>query len=226
MSGKPQRRSAAPSVRQIDDKPYALVREKLERYRVEPLPDSNGHDLRLPEGVADFLLTRVVVRRPPAEYLGAILVDEDVRGIAYCVPYLGYLSRLKVEVMGFLAPAMVVGAAGLLLFHNRPGHDPRPTRRDVQLARGLVRTGKRLDMSVLDYLVLGDGEWTSLQKARRVRFPPPGSMPEPDGRARVKPKYRNPEDPSQTWSGRGKRARWLEEKLAAGAKLEDFAVKD
>ncbi len=37
-------------------------------------------------------------------------------------------------------------------------------------------------------------------------------------------KYRNPADPTQTWSGRGKRPRWLQQALAQGARLEDFAV--
>lgn len=35
-------------------------------------------------------------------------------------------------------------------------------------------------------------------------------------------KYRNPDDPSQTWSGRGRRPRWLSEALEAGRKLEDL----
>jgi DNA-binding protein H-NS len=38
------------------------------------------------------------------------------------------------------------------------------------------------------------------------------------------PKYRNPEDPSQTWAGRGKRPRWLQQALQQGARLDDFAV--
>jgi len=34
--------------------------------------------------------------------------------------------------------------------------------------------------------------------------------------------YVNPENPNETWSGRGKRPNWLVEKLDNGAKLEDF----
>ncbi|MEP7044307.1 MAG: H-NS histone family protein, partial [Dokdonella sp.] len=37
-------------------------------------------------------------------------------------------------------------------------------------------------------------------------------------RGKVKPKYRNPADPSATWSGRGKRPRWFSAALAAGKK--------
>ena len=38
-------------------------------------------------------------------------------------------------------------------------------------------------------------------------------------------KFRNPDDPRQTWTGRGKRPRWLNDKLNAGKDLQDFAIK-
>jgi len=45
------------------------------------------------------------------------------------------------------------------------------------------------------------------------------------GRGKVAPKYRDPANPGSTWAGRGRSPRWLVDKLAAGAKLEDFAIK-
>ena len=42
--------------------------------------------------------------------------------------------------------------------------------------------------------------------------------------APVKPKYRNPDDSSVTWSGRGRKPLWMEAKLAEGAKIEDFLI--
>lgn len=37
-------------------------------------------------------------------------------------------------------------------------------------------------------------------------------------------KYRNPDDASQTWAGRGRKPAWLVEKLAEGKSLESFAI--
>ena len=37
-------------------------------------------------------------------------------------------------------------------------------------------------------------------------------------------KYRNPKDPSQTWSGRGRMASWLADAVKKGQKLESFKV--
>ncbi|HEX5360235.1 MAG TPA: H-NS histone family protein [Fluviicoccus sp.] len=37
-------------------------------------------------------------------------------------------------------------------------------------------------------------------------------------------RYRNPANPAETWTGRGKQPRWLAARVAAGAKVEDFAI--
>jgi DNA-binding protein H-NS len=40
----------------------------------------------------------------------------------------------------------------------------------------------------------------------------------------VVPKYRNPDDSSETWSGRGKQPRWLVALLKAGKQIDDFRI--
>src|SRR6516162_7348635 len=48
----------------------------------------------------------------------------------------------------------------------------------------------------------------------------PGRRPYP----RVLPKYRNPDQPSETWSGRGKQPRCLTTQLRSGKRIEDFLI--
>lgn len=43
-------------------------------------------------------------------------------------------------------------------------------------------------------------------------------------RGAVAPKYRNPENPAETWAGRGLRPRWLAAALKSGKKLEEFSI--
>jgi len=40
------------------------------------------------------------------------------------------------------------------------------------------------------------------------------------------PKYQNPNNAAQTWSGKGNRPRWVEEVLAQGRRLEDLLTDD
>jgi DNA-binding protein H-NS len=43
-------------------------------------------------------------------------------------------------------------------------------------------------------------------------------------RGPVAPKYRNPENPAETWPGRGLKPRWLAAAIKAGKKLDDFLI--
>lgn len=40
----------------------------------------------------------------------------------------------------------------------------------------------------------------------------------------VAPKYANPDDPTITWTGRGRKPRWVQENLDKGKSLEDLAI--
>lgn len=64
------------------------------------------------------------------------------------------------------------------------------------------------------------------EKARELGF----SLAELTGgavarkRAAAVAKFANPADPSDTWSGRGRKPRWFAEALAAGKTAEDMAI--
>jgi len=65
------------------------------------------------------------------------------------------------------------------------------------------------------------------EKARELGF---SSLAEltggqaPRKRAAIAPKYANPADPSQTWSGRGRKPGWFVAALAAGKSPDDLAI--
>lgn len=43
-------------------------------------------------------------------------------------------------------------------------------------------------------------------------------------RKAVAPKYANPENAAETWTGRGRKPKWVEAALASGKSLEDLAI--
>lgn len=80
------------------------------------------------------------------------------------------------------------------------------------------------DLTAADLGLSGGGG--GAPKSRRAK---PGRKPgrprktAATGVRKVAPKYRD--DKGNTWAGRGKRPIWLRDALAAGRKLEDFAIK-
>lgn len=43
-------------------------------------------------------------------------------------------------------------------------------------------------------------------------------------RSKVAPKYANPNDPDATWTGRGRKPRWVQDALDGGKKLEELEI--
>jgi DNA-binding protein H-NS len=65
-----------------------------------------------------------------------------------------------------------------------------------------------------------DDRLRKIQLASNVVTMPRARRPYP----KVHPKYQNPKNPAETWSGRGKQPRWVKEQLHAGKKLDRFLI--
>ncbi|WP_027578294.1 H-NS histone family protein [Bradyrhizobium sp. Ai1a-2] len=58
-------------------------------------------------------------------------------------------------------------------------------------------------------------------RLKKLRAPAAARRPYPE----VRPKYRNPDQPTETWAGRGKKPRWLIAQLRLGKRIDDFRIK-
>ena len=65
------------------------------------------------------------------------------------------------EVFGAAAAA---GAAALVLFHNHPSGDPKPSQDDVQLTRRLAAAGVLMGIDVIDHVILADVRYYSFKE--------------------------------------------------------------
>jgi DNA repair protein RadC len=52
----------------------------------------------------------------------------------------------------------------MILAHNHPSGDPQPSRQDLELTKRLVECGELMGISVLDHIIIGDGEFISLKE--------------------------------------------------------------
>jgi len=59
------------------------------------------------------------------------------------------------------------------------------------------------------------------QRLKALKAPVEGRRSYPP----VSPQFRNPNKPSEMWSGRGKQPRWLVAQLKSGRKIDDFRIK-
>ena len=81
--------------------------------------------------------------------------------------------------------------------------------------------------AVLNSKVAGERRALETELAKLTRFETGSHAKAATGRGargKVAPKYRNPENPKETWAGRGLKPRWLAAALKAGGKIEDFQI--
>jgi len=61
--------------------------------------------------------------------------------------------------------AIAENAAAMILVHNHPSGDPRPSPDDMAITRQLAEAGRVLGIAVLDHVVIGDGRYVSFVEA-------------------------------------------------------------
>lgn len=70
----------------------------------------------------------------------------------------------------FMAPreiyrcALAAGASAIVLAHNHPSGDATASADDRQVTQRLARAGTLLGVTLVDHLVVGDPDWTSLAR--------------------------------------------------------------
>ena len=115
--------------------------------------------LSCPQDVADFLMPRL--RYAAKEQFVVILLNNKNKVIGTEVVSEGSLSSSIVHPREVYAPAILHHAAAIMVAHNHPSGDPKPSTEDVEVTRMLARSGKVLGIPMIDHVIIGDGNYYS-----------------------------------------------------------------
>lgn len=115
--------------------------------------------LSCPQDVADFLMPRL--RYAAKEQFVVILLNNKNKVIGTEVVSEGSLSSSIVYPREVFAPAILHHAAAIMVAHNHPSGDPKPSIEDEEVTRQLLRSGKVLGIPMIDHVIIGDGNYYS-----------------------------------------------------------------
>jgi DNA repair protein RadC len=115
--------------------------------------------------------------RAVIDYLFAAMAHEPVEQLR--ILYLNTRNRLLLdetvaEGSVNIAPvypreivrrSLEVGATALILAHNHPSGDPRPSEEDVRVTRLVATAAEALDIRLHDHVIVARSGWTSLRAA-------------------------------------------------------------
>lgn len=100
---------------------------------------------------------------PTRESLWVAHVDDEVRCL-HVSRHSGDESGADFPLRSIIADAAEHGSAGIVLAHNHPSGDPRPSDSDCRCTRRLATAAEALDCAVLDHLVFAGTECTSFRQ--------------------------------------------------------------
>jgi DNA repair protein RadC len=115
--------------------------------------------LSCPQDVAEFLMPRL--RYAVKEQFIVILLNGKNKVIGTEVISEGSLSSSVVHPREVYASALLHHAAAIMVAHNHPSGDPKPSDEDREITSLLEQSGKVLGIPLVDHIVIGDGTYYS-----------------------------------------------------------------
>jgi len=139
---------------------WLLWRELWARMHESPVAERVV--IQSPQDVAELAKARLGPNR--REEFWVAMVDNKNRLLAWEPISRGTVDQTIVFPREVFTRALELKASGVVLVHNHPGGDPRPSSQDVELTRRMVRAATDLGLRVLDHLVVTDRTFYSFQQ--------------------------------------------------------------
>lgn len=101
---------------------------------------------------------------PDCECFAVLLLTVRRRVRGHHLVTVGLLDTVLIHPREVFRLAVAGAAHGIILMHNHPSGDPTPSEADIRATRELHRAGQFLKIEVLDHVIVGHPNHTSLRE--------------------------------------------------------------
>jgi DNA repair protein RadC len=122
-----------------------------------------GSERPLVESASDAARLVADMGELPQEQVRVILLDAARRVVTIATVYVGTLNATVLRVSEIFREAVSRSAAAIIVAHNHPSGDPRPSPEDVEITRALVEAGTLLDIQMVDHIIVARHQWRSMR---------------------------------------------------------------
>jgi DNA repair protein RadC len=150
--------------------PMALADLKLLRILSERLvrADASKRPV-ITSWTALLAYVRVALAEEPREQFRALFLDKRNRLLRDELVAYGTIDHAPVYPREVVRRALEVSASAIILVHNHPSGDPKPSRADIEMTRKIVEAAQVFDIQVHDHLVVGRDGTASLRALGHFR---------------------------------------------------------
>ena len=105
------------------------------------------------------------MRNLPKEHLRGLYLNSRNRIIRDEVISIGTINSNIIHPREVFRPAIECNAAAVVLAHNHPSGEAKPSDEDIEVTRQLVQAGKILGITVLDHVIITKHAFTSVNES-------------------------------------------------------------
>lgn len=134
------------------------IPELARRYFAESLPV--GKTIRCPSDTRAFMHAKI--QHLGHEVFCCLYLDNRHRVLRFDELFRGTIDGTSVYPREVVKEALAINAAAVILAHNHPSGVAEPSQADEHITRRLKAALELVDIRLLDHLIIGDGETTSL----------------------------------------------------------------
>ena len=89
------------------------------------------------------------------EYLCVVNLNARLQPINFNIVSIGSLDSAPAPVSNIFKSAILSNASGIILLHNHPSGDPKPSKEDIWITRKVEEASKIMDVRLLDHVIIG-----------------------------------------------------------------------
>lgn len=137
---------------------WKMVKEKSFQY----------DNVRAVEPKVIYNLLRNVIGNEAQENVVVVLLNNKLHITGLSTVSVGTIDASIVAPREVFRPAILANAAGIIIAHNHPSGECKPSDEDRELTKKIYEAGELLCIKVLDHVVIGDGEYYSFAQDKTL----------------------------------------------------------
>ena len=149
--------------------PASPYEYKVTALRECPTPENLQH-CDTPDKAADYWRLHIASHphfNPDCECLAVLLLNTRRKIKGHHLVSIGTMDTILVhprEVFRLAIMTAVTAVSALIVMHNHPSGESTPSEADIKVTRDLIRAGQLLKIEVLDHVVVGKPNRSSLRE--------------------------------------------------------------
>lgn len=123
-----------------------------------------------PANVANIMESCFRISDLPEEHIYAIALNTKNQITGIFEVGKGTVNCSLISAREILIRMLLAGAVSFILCHNHPSGDTNPSQEDIQITESIGKAGSLIGVSLLDHLIIGEKNYTSLREIQAVTF--------------------------------------------------------